>query len=53
MAQRGERDQPPEVALHQRQARAVENADDSQRNQQGAAARACTGKRPMWKRSME
>ena len=34
VAQGGKGHQPPEVALHQRQARAVENADHRQRNEQ-------------------
>ena len=34
VADRGKGDQPPEIALHQRQAGAVKDADDRQRNQQ-------------------
>ena len=38
--------QPPEVALHQRQARAVEDADDSQRNQPGRQRPRLHGEEP-------
>ena len=34
MADRGEGQQPPEIALHQRETRAVEDADDRERDEQ-------------------
>jgi hypothetical protein len=53
MAEGGEGEQAPEVALGERQAGSVEDADDGEGDQVGRRARAWTGKRPMWKRSME
>ena len=53
MADGGEGEQPPEVALHEREAGAVEDADDGESDQQRRDGRAWTGKRPTWKRSME
>ena len=53
VAQRGKGHQTPEVALDQSQACAVEDSDDGESDEVGRSGSACTGNRPMWKRSME
>ncbi len=43
----------PEIALHKGEARAVEDTDDCERDQEWGDRRAWAGKRPTWKRSIE